>query len=60
MSFLMNMSDRELALLIRAVQGERDNVLFGAATVAETANAQPLSELLERLENEQSARRNSV
>ena len=56
----MNLTDRELALLIRAVQGERDNVLFGAATVAETANAQPLSELLERLENEQSARRNSV
>ncbi len=58
----MHLSDQELALLIRAVQSERDNVLFGAATMAECANAQPLSELLERLENEQSARtrRNSV
>jgi hypothetical protein len=56
----MQMTDQELALLIRAVQSERDNVLFGAATMAECANAQPLSELLERLENEQSARRNSV
>ena len=56
MPFLMELTDRELALLIRAVQGERDNVLFGAATVAETADAQPLSELLERLENEESTR----
>ena len=45
------LSAEQLELLIRAVQHERDNVLFGAATVSECEEAQPFSELLEILED---------
>ena len=45
------LSIEQLELLIRAVQQERDNILFGAATMSDCADAQPFSELLEILED---------